>query len=65
MNKSTYKVTSDKSELLTMEQAQERYQLGEGTIRKRADECGAALKIGRNKRFVKSKMDAYLMSFEA
>lgn len=65
MNRNQYKVTSDNSALLTMEQAQERYQLGENTIRKRAEECGAALKIGRNKRFIKSKMDEYLMSFEA
>ena len=65
MNKSQYKVEPDKSELLTMEQAKERYQLSDNTIRQRADECGAALKIGRNKRFVKSKMDEYLMSFSS
>lgn len=64
MNKAAYKVTRG-TELLTIEQARERYQLGRETIERRAQECGAALKIGRNKRYKKSVLDAYLNTFEA
>ena len=65
MNRNQYNVTSDKSELLTMEQAKERYQLGDNTIRQRAKECGGTVKIGRSRRFVKTRLDEYLMNFEA
>lgn len=66
MNRAMYKTTATPAtELLTAEQAKERYNLSRDTIEKRAQECGAALKIGRNKRYIKSKLDNYLTSFQA
>lgn len=50
---------------LTDKQAMERYQLGRETIEKKAQKCGAALKIGRAKRYNAEKLDSYLLSFEA
>ena len=65
MYKAQYRVSSDKSEFLTMQQCRERYQLADATIRKRAEECGASVKIGASRRFIKAKLDAYLSTFEA
>ena len=64
MNKSQYK-PSKSTIFLTAPQAMERYQLSRNMIEKRAQECNAALKIGRLKRYNSEKLDAYLSSFEA
>ena len=64
MNKPTYKPGKG-TIFLTATQAMERYQLGRETIEKRAQECNAALKIGRAKRYNSEKLDAYFKSFEA
>ena len=64
MNKPQYK-PSEKTELLTLAQAKERYQLSRQKIEALATECGAALKIGTAKRYKKRTLDAYIQTFEA
>jgi hypothetical protein len=65
MNKATYTAKPTAAELLTPEQARERYQLSRNTLDQKAAECGAALKIGRSKRYVRRKLDEYLECFQA
>ena len=64
MNNPTYKL-GENTIFLTAAQAMDRYQLGRETIEKRAQECNAALKIGRAKRYNAEKLDEYFKSFEA
>ena len=64
MNKTQYKAGKGTA-YMTAEQAIERYQLSRDTLDKKARECGAALKIGRNKRYVMDILDKYLESFQA
>lgn len=52
------------SEIGTLEQAAERTNLGMTTVRKLANECGAALKIGRSYRINIPKLIDYLCTFE-
>ena len=52
-------------EIVTLEQAALRVNLGLTTVRKRAEECGAALKIGRSYRINIQKLIDYLYTFEA
>jgi hypothetical protein len=47
-------------EILTLEQAAHRVNLGVGAVRKYAKECGAALKIGRSYRINIQKLIDYL-----
>ena len=48
------------SAFLTLEGCKARYQLGRSSIEKIAQEAGAALKIGRCKRYDRDRMDAYI-----
>lgn len=64
MNKPQYK-PSEKTELLTLDQARERYQLSRQKIEELATKCGAALKIGTAKRYKKRVLDEYINTFEA
>lgn len=57
-NKNTY------GEILTIEQASQRVNLGLSTVRKLADKCGASLKIGRSYRINIQKLIDYLCQFE-
>lgn len=52
-------------EILTLEQAAQRVNLGLSTVRVKAQECGAALKIGRSYRINIKKLIDYLCTFEA
>lgn len=52
-------------EILTLAQASKRLNLGVSTIRVKAAECGAALKIGRSYRINIQKLIDYLYTFEA
>lgn len=52
------------SEIVTLEHAAERTNLGISTVRKLANECGAALKIGRSYRINIQKLIDYLCTFE-
>ena len=52
-------------DLLTIEQAAQRLNLGLSTVRRLAKECGAALKIGRAYRINIQKLIDYLCTFEA
>ena len=57
--------TDSNGEILTQEQAAQRVNLGVGAVRKYANECGAALKIGRSYRINIKKLIEYLCTFEA
>lgn len=50
-------------EILTLEQSAQRVNLGVGAVRKYANECGAALKIGRSYRVNIQKLIDYLCGF--
>ena len=63
MNKSQNRDST--GEILTLEQAARRLNLGMSTIRVKAAECGAALKIGRSYRIYIQKLIDYLCTFEA
>lgn len=63
MNKPKYSNIS--GEILTLEQAAQRLNLGLSTVRQKAAECGAALKIGRAYRINIKKLIEYLYTFEA
>ena len=63
MNKQKYNNLS--GEILTLEQAAQRLNLGLSTVRQKAAECGAALKIGRAYRINIQKLIDYLCTFEA
>ena len=63
MNKPKY--TNISGEILTMEQAAQRLNLGMSTVRQKAAECGAALKIGRSYRINIQKLIDYLCTLEA
>lgn len=52
-------------EIVTLEQAAQRVNLGIGAVRKYANESGAALKIGRSYRINIKKLIEYLCTFEA
>lgn len=52
-------------EIVTVEQAAKRVNLGISTVRIKAAECGAALKIGRSYRINIQKLIDYLCTFEA
>ena len=52
-------------EIVTLEQASQRVNLGMSTVRAKANECGAALKIGRSYRINIQKLIEYLYTFEA
>lgn len=60
MNKS--KINNLNGEIVTLEQAAKRVNLGISTVRIRAEECGAALKIGRSYRINIQKLIDYLSS---
>ena len=64
MNKPKYN-DNISGEILTLEQASKRLNLGMSTIRVKAAECGAALKIGRSYRIKIQKLIDYLCTFEA
>ena len=64
MNKPKYN-DNISGEILTLEQASKRLNLGMSTIRVKAAECGAALKIGRSYRINIQKLIDYLCTFEA
>lgn len=51
-------------EILTLEQAASRVNLGVTAVRKYANECGAALKIGRSYRINIHKLVDYLCTFQ-
>ena len=57
--------TDSNGEILTKEQAAQRVNLGVGAVTKYANECGAALKIGRSYRINIKKLIEYLCTFEA
>ncbi len=63
MNKSKNQDVS--GEIVTLEQAAKRVNLGMSTVRIKAAECGAALKIGRSYRINIQKLIDYLCTFEA
>ena len=63
MNKSKNQNLS--GEIVTLEQAAKRVNLGISTVRIKAAECGAALKIGRSYRINIQKLIDYLCTFEA
>ena len=63
MNKLSNKDST--GEILTLEQAAQRVNLGVGAVRKYANESGAALKIGRSYRINIKKLIEYLCTFEA
>lgn len=63
MNKSKNRNIS--GEIVTLEQAAKRVNLGISTVRTKAEECGAALKIGRSYRINIQKLIDYLCTFEA
>ena len=52
-------------EIVTLEQACGRTNLGLSTVRKLADECGASLKIGRAYRIDIQKLIDYIRTFKA
>lgn len=52
-------------EIVTLEQAAKRVNLGLSTVRKYANDCGAALKIGRSYRINIARLVEYLNTFEA
>ena len=52
-------------EIVTLEQAAKRVNLGLSTVKAKAGECGAALKIGRSYRINIRKLIDYLCTFEA
>ena len=58
MNKPKYQNVS--GEILTLEQASQRLNLGMSTVRQKAAECGAALKIGRSYRINIQRLTDYL-----
>lgn len=58
-------IKAEEAELLTIDQARVRYQLGRNKIDELAADCGAALKIGKTKRYRKRILDEYIYSFEA
>lgn len=62
-----YKLTNPNvnGDLVTAAQAAERTNLGVTTVRARAAECGAALKIGKSYRINIKKLLDYLCTFEA
>ena len=62
MNKATNQNLN--GEIVTLEQAAKRVNLGISTVRIKADECGAALKIGRSYRINIQKLLDYLFSME-
>lgn len=61
----TAKFRNLNGEILTLEQSAQRVNLGVGAVRKYANECGAALKIGRAYRVNIQKLIDYLCTFEA
>ena len=63
MGKSKYR--NDQGVLITVEQAAMAFNLGIKSIRLRAKECGAELKIGKSIRIDREKLLAYLRTFEA
>lgn len=64
MQKAQYKA-GEHTIYLTIAQAMERYQLSRDSIEKYAGQCDAILKIGRNKRYIMSRLDNYFDSFRA
>ena len=54
---------NDRMKYITYEQAQERYGLGETTLRKMAIDCGALYKVGRAARIKVDTMDKYFETF--
>lgn len=63
MNKTENKNVN--GEILTIEQAASRVNLGVTAVRKYASECNAALKIGRSYRINIQKLIEYLCTFES
>ena len=63
MNKPKY--DNQSGELLTLEQAALRLNLGLSTVRKLTNECGAGRKIGRSYRIKIQKLVDYIDTFEA
>ena len=51
-------------DLLTIEQAAQRLNLGLSTVRRLAKECGAAVRIGRSYRIVFHILFDYVQSFK-
>ena len=62
MNKPTNKNVN--GEIVTLEQAALRVNLGVTAVRKYANECNASLKIGRSYRINIKKLIDYLCTFE-
>ena len=56
--------TNSSAPIQTVEQAASNTNLGIGTVRKLAAECGAALKIGRSYRINFPKLIEYISTFE-
>lgn len=52
-------------EIVTLEQASKRCNLCMNTVREKANECGASLKIGRAYRIRMDKLLEYLYTFQA
>jgi hypothetical protein len=53
------------AEIVKLQQACERTNMGSGTVRRLADECGASLKIGKLYRIDINKLLDYIRTFKA